>query len=107
MARLLIDEQSIHKCALKIELRKPFMQKTNHLIHLLILVTLILIMPSAHAAALLTHCRTDPIFALSNGDQITVTLDISADEANVRNVMYVVHVPAGVTVKRATFTAGG
>ena len=68
---------------------------------------MIVAMPNFTASAALVKCRTDPIFVLSNGDTLNVTLDISTDAANVRNVTYIVHVPAGVTVKKVTYTAGG
>lgn len=83
------------------------MYRTNRLITLLFLATLILLLSTAHASAMMTRCRTDPIFKLSNGDVINITLDIAADTANVRNVTYVLHVPPGVTVKQVTYTAGG
>ena len=83
------------------------MNKTSRLIHLLILVILIVIFPTTHASAMLAKCRTDPIFALSNGDQVAITLNIDADASYVRNVTYVLHVPAGVTVTKVTYTAGG
>jgi hypothetical protein len=76
---------------------------------LLLLVTALVLafMPTMQASAALVKCRTDPIFFLSNGDILTVVLDISTDPSNIRNVTYVLHVPAGVTVKRVTYTAGG
>jgi hypothetical protein len=73
----------------------------------LLVVLIMTVMPSMQASAILVHCRTDPIFSLSNGDVINITLDISTDEANVKNVTYVLHVPAGVTLKKVTYTAGG
>jgi hypothetical protein len=83
------------------------MLKTNRLLSLLVLITLFLLMPTAHASAMLTRCRTDPIFTLSNGEKITVVLDINTNESGVIYVNYVLHVPAGVTVKNVVFTAGG
>lgn len=82
------------------------MNKSNRLIHILILTMLILILPTARASAMLTRCRLDPIFMLSNGDKITVTLDISTDAANITSITYILHVPVGVTVTKAVFTAG-
>ncbi|MEP6894222.1 MAG: hypothetical protein ABI986_01315, partial [Chloroflexota bacterium] len=41
------------------------------------------------------------------GDKLTVTLDISAADTNIGKVTYVLHVPAGVTVTRVVYTAGG
>jgi hypothetical protein len=83
------------------------MNKTHRPVYLLILMILILLMPTAHASAMLTRCRTDPIFTLSNGDKLTVTLDIDTDASYVRNVTYFLHIPAGVTVTKVTYTAGG
>lgn len=83
------------------------MDKLTRFITLAVLATILLLSPTANASAALVKCRTDPIFKLSNGDVINVTLDISTDAANIRNVTYVLHVPAGVTVTRVTYTAGG
>ena len=83
------------------------MQKINHLIRLLILVVTILILPATHASAALARCRVDPIFVLSNGDVVTVTVDINTDPARINNVTYTLHVPAGVTVKAVIHTARG
>jgi hypothetical protein len=65
------------------------------------------IVPNLQASAAFVKCRTDPIFLLSNGDTLNISLDISTDAANVRNATYVLHIPAGVTVKKVTYTAGG
>lgn len=73
----------------------------------LILVGLAMSMPTIYASAAFSRCRTDPIFLLSNGDTLNVTLDINTDAANVRNATYILHIPAGVTVKKVTYTAGG
>ncbi len=81
------------------------MNKTNRIIHLLILAALILIMPTTHASAMLTRCRTDPHFKLSNGDIVTVTLDVGTDITNIKGVDYILHVPAGVTITKVTYTA--
>lgn len=83
--------------------------KATNIIHLFVLVAIIFAasLPTSHAAAALAKCRTDPIFVLSNGDSLNVTVDISADAVNVRNLLYTIHVPAGVTVKKVTYTAGG
>ena len=64
-------------------------------------------LPTGSASARLVKCRADPIFYLSNGEKVTVILDIDTDEASVRNVNYVIHVPAGVKITRVVFTAGG
>jgi hypothetical protein len=81
------------------------MYKIVRLICLLVLAATFFLLPTASASAALVKCRTDPIFLLSNGDVINVTLDISTDAANIRNLHYVLHVPAGVTVRKVTYTA--
>ena len=83
------------------------MHKTNRFIFLFILTAIILVLPTSQASAALVGCRTDPIFRLSNGDILTVTMEIGTAEANVKSVTYILHVPAGVTVKQVTYTAGG
>lgn len=62
--------------------------------------------PSMKASAALRGCRTDPIFTLSNGDVVTVTLDVDTDADNVKEVNYILHVPAGVTPVSVEFTPG-
>jgi len=74
---------------------------------ILILALLMAALPTMQASARLRTCRTDPIFHLSNGDKITITLDVGTDELSVKNVSYVLHVPAGVTITKVVFTAGG
>jgi hypothetical protein len=86
------------------------MYKTNSIHKLLFIFVAALIiaaLPNMHASAAFRTCRSDPIFKLSNGDVINVTLDIGTDEASVKNVTYVLHVPTGVTVTKVTYTAGG
>lgn len=81
------------------------MYKIARLICFFLLVATFFVLPTTSASAALVKCRTDPIFLLSNGDVINVTVDISTDAANIRNIHYVLHVPAGVTAKRVTYTA--
>jgi hypothetical protein len=81
--------------------------KINHLIRLITLVVIMLILPATPVSAALARCRVDPIFVLSNGDVVTVTADIHTDPAGVSNVTYILHVPAGVTVKQVVHTARG
>ena len=83
------------------------MYKTNRLLRLLILVMILFTLPATQASAALVRCRTDPIFKLSNGDILTVTLDLGTAEANVRSVVYTLYVPVGVTVKQVVYTDGG
>ena len=81
------------------------MNKTNQLTRLFILLMVMLALPAMQASAALTRCRIDPHFKLSNGDMVTVTLDIGTDIANVKSINYILHVPAGVTVTSVTYTA--
>jgi hypothetical protein len=86
------------------------MYKFNRLhrfVFLMIAIMTLAVLPTMQASAAFRKCRTDPIFKLSNGDVINITLDINTDESAVRNVSYVLHVPAGVTVTKVTYTAGG
>lgn len=83
------------------------MYKINCLLRLFILVMILFALPVTQVSAGLVRCRTDPIFRLSNGDILTVTLDIGTAEANVRSVIYTLYVPAGVTVKQVVYTDGG
>ena len=87
--------------------KETTMQKATHRILIFILAVVLLAVPNRQASALLVTCRTDPIFMLSNGDVINITLNISTDSANVRNITYLLHVPAGVTVAKVTYTGGG
>lgn len=83
------------------------MYKLNRLFRLLALLAVILALPATTASAALVRCRVDPIFVLSNGDVVNVTVDIGTDPAKVKNIHYVLHVPAGVTVKEIVHTARG
>jgi hypothetical protein len=81
------------------------MYKIVRLFCLFALVSTLFLLPTGSASAALVRCRTDPIFLLSNGDVLNVTVDITTDAANIRNIHYVLHVPAGVTVKKVAYTA--
>jgi hypothetical protein len=81
------------------------MNKTNRLFCLFVIVMSMFAWPTDQASAMLVKCRFDPHFLLSNGDKVTVTLDISTDIANVRNIHYILHVPAGVTLNSVVYTA--
>jgi hypothetical protein len=85
---------------------ESIMNKTIQLFRVLSLIAILLAMPSGPALAALRSCRTDPIFKLSNGDILTVTLEIGTDAYNISNIHYILHVPAGVTVTQVTYTAG-
>ena len=80
------------------------MYKKIRLICLTVLMSIMLLLSSSNASAALARCRTDPIFVLSNGDVLSVTVDLSTTAANVRNISYILHVPAGVTVKNVVYT---
>jgi hypothetical protein len=83
------------------------MKKLNRLIRPLTLVVIMLMLTATHASAALARCRMDPIFVLSNGDVVAATIDVSADPSRINNVTYILHVPAGVTVKQVIHTALG
>jgi hypothetical protein len=86
------------------------MQRSNsskRFLLILIAVLIVTVLPNMQVSASYRKCRSDPIFKLSNGDVINITLDISTAESDIRNVSYAVHVPAGVTVTKVTYTAGG
>jgi hypothetical protein len=75
---------------------------------IILFVTVVLvILPGMEASAALRKCRTDPIFHLSNGEKLTVILEIEADKKSVKDVHYVLHLPAGVRILRVVYTAGG
>jgi hypothetical protein len=81
------------------------MYKTNRLFFLFIMIFTILAWPTSQASAMFVKCRVDPHFMLSNGDMVTVTLDVSTDVANIKSIHYILHVPAGVTVTGVVYTA--
>jgi hypothetical protein len=58
-------------------------------------------------AAMLRSCRGDPKFFLTDKTKLTVIVDMDTEESNVKEVNYTLHVPPGVDVKKAVFTAGG
>jgi hypothetical protein len=89
--------------------RLSFVNNKNSLLtrfFILIVTVLMTALPTMQASAALVKCRTDPIFELSNGVKVTVTLDINTDASNVKNLDYVLHVPAGVTLTKITFIGG-
>lgn len=57
---------------------------------------------SAQAGAI--GCRTDPIVTLSNGDVVTILLDIDADASQVTSIDYTLHVPPDITATNITYT---
>lgn len=82
------------------------MNKTSLLIRFLNLIAILLALPSGYASAALRGCRTDPIFRLSNGEVITITLNIDTQAHNISNIHYVLHLPAGVAVKNVAYSGG-
>lgn len=74
----------------------------------ILFMTLVMVaVPTMQVSAALHKCRTDPIFYLSNGEVLKVILEIGTDKAGVRDVHYVLHLPAGIRVLRIVYTAGG
>jgi len=71
---------------------------------ILIVAALMAALPTMQASAALVKCRTDPIFWLSNGDKLVVVLEVNADETDIEEFNYVLHVPAGVTVEKVVYT---
>jgi hypothetical protein len=59
-----------------------------------------------HVFAGYSVCRTDPIVQLSNGKTVKVLASISDLAADVQNVAYTVHIPAGVSLVHSTYTGG-
>lgn len=76
-------------------------------IFILFMTMVMAALPTMQASAALHKCRTDPIFYLSNGEVLKVILEIGTNKGNVRDVHYVLHLPAGVRVLRVVYTAGG
>jgi hypothetical protein len=62
-----------------------------------LLIACIAIGPLASTAeAAIRGCRSDPIIVLSDGTILDVTAEIGTDVANVREIHYALHGPAGV-----------
>lgn len=76
-------------------------------IFILTLVLMATAFPNRTASARIVKCRADPIFYLSNGEKVTIILDIDADASAIQNVNYIIHVPTGVSITKVVFTAGG
>lgn len=56
-----------------------------------------IILPLSDVQAGAIGCRRDPIVTLSNGDVVTIMLDISVDASQVERIDYILYVPEGVT----------
>jgi hypothetical protein len=85
---------------------KPISIKATLQITILCLLLAGLALPATHVSAMLRSCRTDPILTFSDGSKLTVTATINTDESSITGVVYVVHAPAGLTVKNTVFTGG-
>lgn len=58
------------------------------------------------AHAMLTTCRTDPIVRLSNGVQVSLSATLADSAADVTNIRYTLHAPAGTSVTSVVYTGG-
>ena len=83
--------------------------KSNSLVRPLLAACLLLAVifgasraPAASAA--LGGCRSDPVFVLSDGTILDVTVEIGTAVSNVTEINYVVHGPKGVTLVTALST---
>jgi hypothetical protein len=78
--------------------------------HLIALVCLIgiALWPSVTppAAAAIVACRGDPIVWLSSGETIQMTAQVAASAAEVRQVVYTLHVPVGAIITRVVYDSG-
>lgn len=74
-----------------------FLRNTNLLVLLVGLAASFTIFSSGHAYAAAVGCRHDPIVTLSNGDIVTISVDLDADYPTVKKIEYKLHVPKGVT----------
>ena len=63
------------------------------------------VMPHSASAAIFL-CRTDPVVQLSDGTTIQLQAAISDDQADVQQIAYTVHAPAGTTLSRVVYTGG-
>ena len=58
------------------------------------------------AAAAIVACRGDPIVWLSSGEVIQIIAEVAASAAEVRQVVYTIHVPLGTTMTRVVYDSG-
>jgi hypothetical protein len=56
----------------------------------------------AHASV----CRSDPIVLLSNGEQVNMVANFTADPASVSKIVYSLKAPSGATITKITYTGG-
>jgi hypothetical protein len=71
---------------------------------LLLIVSAISAASAPIALAGMRACRADPIILLSNGEIVQTDVAIMTDAANVKQVLYTLHVPAGVKVISVIYT---
>lgn len=72
-------------------------KRTLSLLSLLLLLA-VSASPARTAEAALGGCRTDPVFILSDGTVLDVSVDINTDVSNVTNIRYEVHGPKGISL---------
>jgi hypothetical protein len=63
--------------------------------------------PVSVASAAMRICRTDPIIWLSDGSKLTLTSSVAANASEIKQALYIVHVPMGVTATKIIYTADG
>lgn len=56
------------------------------------------------ASAGMRACRADPVILLSNGEIVQTDVAIMADAAEVQQVLYTLHLPAGIQVVSVIYT---
>jgi hypothetical protein len=71
---------------------------------LLLIISVISTATVPSASAGLRACRADPVILLSNGEIVQTDVAIMTDAANVEQVLYTLHVPAGVSVISVIYT---
>ncbi|MDQ3928482.1 MAG: hypothetical protein M3328_04960, partial [Chloroflexota bacterium] len=65
---------------------------------LLLLVVTTALVPATARGRVVT-CRTDPLVLLSDNTVVQMTATISTHGHNLRRITYILHAPAGTTVK--------
>lgn len=84
----------------------PYFRWRSSLLVLSLLIMLAVIQMPGRASAAYIACSGDPIIYLSNGDQLSITVDIQSNADLVKSVTYVVHGPPGTKVTSITYTGG-
>lgn len=62
-----------------------------------LVAALLCLFPLSRAQAAFHLCRTDPIVTLSNGDVVSIYVEVAAEASDINNIDYVLHVPKGIT----------